>query len=165
MIPEKPRHGVQYNECMDDEDDEDDDDEEEETWDEMDAESESHITCLFCTKNFKTMAVALEHCKSDHSFNLLNLKNKFQMDCYSYICMINYVRREGVGPQVISSCQEPPWLSSVYLAPCIPDDPWLMFGKCLICLSAILEQIKRNKKIKTLQTLEQIRASQLFFRF
>ncbi|KAK6637176.1 hypothetical protein RUM44_007590 [Polyplax serrata] len=116
-----------YAQLGNDIEDDDGDDENEETWEEMEAEYDSYLTCLFCNQNFKTMAVALEHCKVDHNFNLSNLKSKFSMDCYSYICMINYVRREKISSEMLMSFKEPPWLNGEYLTPVIQDDPWLMF--------------------------------------
>ncbi|EEB10725.1 protein arginine N-methyltransferase, putative [Pediculus humanus corporis] len=104
-----------------------DDDENDDTWNEMDNESNSFMSCLFCDQNFKTMAVALEHCKIEHKLNLPYLKQKFNMDCYSYICMINYVRRERISSEMLLSFKDPPWLNGEYLTPVIQDDPWLMF--------------------------------------
>ena len=92
------------------------------------------MSCLFCDQNFKTMAVALEHCKIEHKLNLPYLKQKFNMDCYSYICMINYVRRERISSEMLLSFKDPPWLNGEYLTPVIQDDPWLMFGKLKIKL-------------------------------
>jgi len=107
----------------------DDDEDDEESWSEMNMECESPLACLFCEKSFKTMAVALEHCKTEHQFDLMGFKRKFNMDCYSYISLINYVRREGAKPEQISGAVTAVWNDAKYLEPVIPDDPWLMFGK------------------------------------
>lgn len=109
--------------------DEDNSDNDDETWDEIDADNDSQIVCLFCPQVFKTMVVALEHCKIEHHFNLVDIKVKLNMDCYSYICMVNYIRKEGVTPDVLTSAKEIPWLNENYLTPVLQDDPWLMFGK------------------------------------
>lgn len=108
-------------------DDEDDDDEE--GWTEMEQDGESTLTCLFCPKPFKTMAVALEHCKSEHGFDLITLKKRFAMDEYSYLSLVNYVRRKGSRPDDFQNLSAPFWLGTENLVPAIPDDPWLMFGE------------------------------------
>lgn len=105
------------------------DDDDSEGWSEMNVECESTLTCLFCPKQFKTMAVALEHCKAEHCFDLMALKRRFTMDCYSYFSLVNYVRREGVAPELIASSTTQFWQDVKYLEPAMPDDPWLMFGK------------------------------------
>ncbi|KAJ8971804.1 hypothetical protein NQ317_010779 [Molorchus minor] len=42
-------------------------------WDEMEVSGEQTM-CLFCPLQFHTIAVALDHCRSVHNFDLLFIK-------------------------------------------------------------------------------------------
>lgn len=83
-------------------------------------------TCLFCDKQFLTIAVALDHCRTDHDFDLLELKSKFYMDCYSYIKMINYIRKNKPLPKEIVESNEVLWKDDCYLKPGHVEG-WLMY--------------------------------------
>ncbi|KAJ8927689.1 hypothetical protein NQ314_019820 [Rhamnusium bicolor] len=80
-------------------------DEDSDGWDEMEVSGEQ-TTCLFCDLQFHTIAVALDHCRSEHNFDLLSLKNKYNMDCYSYIKMINYIRLQKPDPKILTESLE-----------------------------------------------------------
>lgn len=69
-------------------------------WDEMETNGEQ-TTCLFRALQFRTIAVALDHCRSEHNFDLLDLKMKYNMDCYSFIKMINYIRQHKPDPKTL----------------------------------------------------------------
>nr|CAI5832983.1 unnamed protein product [Callosobruchus analis] len=105
--------------CMDDDDSD--------GWDEMEVNGEQ-TTCLFCSLQFHTIAVALEHCRIAHNFDLLQLKNKYNMDCYSYIKMINYIRLQRPDPKILTDSSVALWDDDVYLKPG-EMEPWLMYGK------------------------------------
>lgn len=96
-------------------------------WNELDTSSYEQTTCLFCPSAFHTIAVALDHCKSEHKFNLLDLKVRYRMDCYSYIKMINYIRTVKPNPDfLVDNPSAPPWDEEKYLKP-IETEPWLMY--------------------------------------
>lgn len=61
---------------------------------------------------------------------LYQLQARFNMDCYSYIRLINYIRTKNSNPTDITNCvsEALPWEDDVYMKPVIADDPWLMFG-------------------------------------
>lgn len=84
-------------------------------------------TCLFCPLQFHTIAVALDHCRTAHNFDLLALKNKYNMDCYSYIKMINYIRLQKPEPQFLLDTPVALWEDDCYLKPG-EMEPWLMYG-------------------------------------
>ncbi|EFA02398.1 protein arginine N-methyltransferase 1 [Tribolium castaneum] len=111
---------------MDDEDntcrDGDDDSDE---WDEMEVTGEQ-TTCLFCPLQFLTIAVALDHCRAEHNFDLLELKNKYNMDCYSYIKMINYIRMQRPDPKILTESSVALWDDDVYLK-AGEMESWLMY--------------------------------------
>ncbi|XP_018561296.1 protein arginine N-methyltransferase 1 [Anoplophora glabripennis] len=94
-------------------------------WDEMEVSGEQ-TTCLFCPLQFHTIAVALDHCRSEHNFDLLALKNKYNMDCYSYIKMINYIRLQKPDPKILTESSIALWDDDVYLKPG-EMETWLMY--------------------------------------
>jgi hypothetical protein len=62
----------------------DDSDSDDDKWHEINEEEE--ITdCLFCPSQFSVIEKAIEHLKSDHQFDLIELKSKYSMDSYSFI--------------------------------------------------------------------------------
>lgn len=96
-------------------------------WDEMEVVGEQ-TTCLFCTSQFLTIAVALDHCRTEHNFDLLDLKNKYNMDCYSFIKMINYIRLHKPDPKLIVESPVALWDDDKYLKPG-ETESWLMYGR------------------------------------
>ncbi|KAJ8942264.1 hypothetical protein NQ318_008008 [Aromia moschata] len=101
------------------------DDEDSDGWDEMEVSGEQ-TNCLFCPLQFHTIAVALDHCRSEHNFDLLVLKNKYNMDCYSYIKMINYIRLQKPDPTILTESSVALWEDDVYLKPG-EMETWLMY--------------------------------------
>ncbi|KAK4886794.1 hypothetical protein RN001_003065 [Aquatica leii] len=102
-----------------------DDNDDSDGWDEMEVSGEQ-TTCLFCPSQFLTIAVALDHCRSEHQFDLLELKTKYNMDCYSFIKMINYIRLHKPDPRIITESWTALWDDDVYLKPG-EMEPWLMY--------------------------------------
>lgn len=103
------------------------DDADSDGWDEMDVTGEQ-TTCLFCPSQFLTIAVALDHCRTEHNFDLLELKTKYNMDCYSFIKMINYIRLHKPDPKVLTESSTAPWDDDKYLKPG-DTETWLMYGE------------------------------------
>lgn len=68
-----------------------DSDSDEEKWEEINNdEDENEVTdCLFCSSQFKSIEVAIQHLKSAHQFDLASQKQKFQMDFYGFIQVRN----------------------------------------------------------------------------
>lgn len=108
------------------------DDDDSDGWDEMEVSGEQ-TTCLFCPLQFLTIAVALDHCRTEHNFDLLELKTKYKMDCYSFIKMINYIRLHKPDPKEITESPVVVWDDDKYLKPG-ETESWLMYGKYLFCL-------------------------------
>lgn len=94
-------------------------------WDEIETNKEQ-TTCLFCPLQFRTIAVALDHCRTEHNFDLLELKTKFNMDCYSFIKMINYIRQHKPDPSTLQNTEVPLWNDDSYLRP-LATESWLMY--------------------------------------
>lgn len=94
-------------------------------WDEIETNKEQ-TTCLFCSLQFRTIAVALDHCRTEHNFDLLELKNRFNMDCYSFIKLVNYIRQNKPEPMEIQNAVTPLWNDDAYLRPVVTES-WLMY--------------------------------------
>merc|ERR550517_817709 len=58
---------------------------------------------LFSSKSFKTPEECLDHCKDVHGLDLSLLKKRHNMDTFSYIRFINYLRTEAPSPGFVMS--------------------------------------------------------------
>jgi len=109
--------------------DSDDDDKWEEIKDDDNIDEDNEPTnCLFCNEIFPKIDLAIEHLKLEHHFDLAEIKAKFNMDEYSYIKLINYIRLFKPKPETILNFENSNnWNDEMYLKPVI-HEPWLMFG-------------------------------------
>lgn len=107
-------------------------------------------TCLFCPLQFLTIAVALDHCRTEHNFDLLELKNKYNMDCYSYIKLINYIRIQKPDPKILTGSSVALWDDDAYLKTGEMES-WLMYGNVD---PNFLKGSLRNFFLQTLRTWE-----------
>lgn len=98
---------------------------EEEEWQEMES-SNTTVTCLFCTNIFTNVEEAVAHCESVHNFSLNTMKQKFNMDCYSYIKLVCYIKTHKPSPEAIITTKKVLWDDEKYLKP-IEDDDWFMY--------------------------------------
>lgn len=103
-----------------------------EGWSEMETESDETFHCLFCSHILRNISDILSHCKNAHQFDLVKLKAKFNMDCYSYIKLINFLRTKPVEPSTLINLTTPSWNDEIYMKPIMENDPWLMLGIPLI---------------------------------
>ncbi|XP_053600412.1 protein arginine N-methyltransferase 1 [Plodia interpunctella] len=100
---------------------------EEDDWQEMET-SNTMVRCLFCSEVLSTVELALKHCESVHNFNLNSLKVKFNMDCYSYIKLINYIKTHNPKSEELMNSSKPLWDDEKYMKPVDNEvDEWLMF--------------------------------------
>ncbi|XP_047987741.1 protein arginine N-methyltransferase 1 [Leguminivora glycinivorella] len=98
---------------------------EEDEWQEMETSGAS-VTCLYCANVSTSIEDAVKHCESVHNFNLNTLKAKFNMDCYSYIKLINYIKTHKPKADSVMNATEALWEEDKYLKP-VENDEWLMF--------------------------------------
>ncbi|XP_063358140.1 protein arginine N-methyltransferase 3-like [Cydia amplana] len=98
---------------------------EEDEWQEMETSGAS-VTCLYCANVSVSIEDAVKHCESAHKFNLNTLKAKFNMDCYSYIKLINYIKTHKPTADAVMNSAEALWEDEKYLKP-VENDDWLMF--------------------------------------
>uniref|UniRef100_A0A1Q3F1J6 type I protein arginine methyltransferase n=1 Tax=Culex tarsalis TaxID=7177 RepID=A0A1Q3F1J6_CULTA len=101
---------------------------EEEEADEWEVAEEQNdpVRCLFCEQISPTMTVAIRHAKERHEFDLGEVRRRFHLDEYSYIKMINYIRREKPEAVVFRSGTSAFWTDDKYLKP-VENETWLMF--------------------------------------
>lgn len=104
-------------------------DDEEDLGEEMYVDGLSPALDLFSTKKFKTAEDCLDHCKEVHGLDLAVLKKRLNMDTFSYIRFVNYVRSESPSPGfVMSLSSAAKWGDLKFMMPVIADDPLLMFN-------------------------------------
>jgi len=104
-------------------------DDEEDLGEEMYVDGLAPALDLFSAKKFKTAEDCLEHCKEVHGLDLAVLKKRLNMDTFSYIRFVNYVRSESPSPGfVMSLSSAAKWGDLKFMKPVIPDDPLLMFN-------------------------------------
>jgi len=127
------------------------DSEDDSDWKEFDIDDDStgHLSCLFCPAVYGTVSEAVSHCYIDHHFDLVKLKKHFNMDCYGYIKLVNFIRAHCPDASLVMSATEPIWEKEEYMKPVKPDDPWLMYGKLKKNLinNKILEFMSGNLEI------------------
>ncbi|KAL9887245.1 arginine methyltransferase 3 isoform 1-T1 [Glossina fuscipes fuscipes] len=85
--------------------------------DEEEMTNNEPTTCLFCTETFPCIEKALEHLKKHHKVDFYCLKKKFRMDQYSFIKLINFIRRENIEPDRLHDATESFWDLEMYLKP------------------------------------------------
>lgn len=103
----------------------DEDNFEEDEWQEMET-TDTTVTCLFCSHTLSNIEEGFTHCKSAHKFDLKKLKVKHNMECYSYIKLINYIKTHKPAPEVIMDSVTELWNDDKYLMP-VENDEWLMY--------------------------------------
>jgi len=81
---------------------------------------------LFSDKEFGSALECLEYGLKIHKFSIKALKKRHSMDCFSYIRLINYVRRHQPDPSTVMAMTGSEWSDDCYMKPALPDDPMLM---------------------------------------
>ena len=102
--------------------------ESDEDWDELNDEPQM-VECLFCNDTCKSFSDALKHLEATHNFSFARFKSRHALDVYSYIKLINFIRKKKVSPEELNALSVKTWEVDEYLTPVKQDDPWLMFGK------------------------------------
>ena len=68
------------------------DEEDDAGWEECEDEAVTIATCLFCDGTFSSADETFRHCSEVHQFDIKHIQRVHQLDCFSYIKMINYIR-------------------------------------------------------------------------
>ncbi|XP_063709884.1 protein arginine N-methyltransferase 3 isoform X2 [Culicoides brevitarsis] len=98
------------------------DDENEEDYEEIEVEQEP-VVCLFCSSTLDTIDSGISHLKLEHDFDF----SKLCLDQYSYIKMINYIRKLNPTPEELKIKDGLiPWEDESFLQPG-KFEPWLTF--------------------------------------
>ncbi|CRK92142.1 CLUMA_CG005725, isoform A [Clunio marinus] len=128
----------------------------EDQWEEEIDESVEITKCLFSDKTFPNLNDAIEHLKNIYNFDLSEMKRKYSMDIYSYIKMINFIRKNKLeAPSELFSPQgDPLWLSDEYLKPVLDFESWLSFD--FEELSENPKEVNENDD-RTLNTIEDLK--------
>ena len=106
-----------------DDDDNDDDFEEEEM-----NFFEEPCKDLFSDKVFNSASECMDYCRENHGFDIKVLKKKFDLDCFSFIRLINYIRKEKPTPNfLMNQATAKLWMKDDYLKPVLEDDQLLMY--------------------------------------
>ena len=83
---------------------------------------------LFSEKVFNSPSECFQHCQEVHGFDIKVFKKKFDLDCLSFIRLINYIRSEIPGPNfLMTQATAELWMKDEYLKPVLENDPMLMF--------------------------------------
>lgn len=101
----------------------------------MEIEETVTFSCLFCSQTLQNSTEAISHCKNEHNLDFIKLKGQFNMDDYSFIKLVNFIRKKQNTPEEIMNMKFPSWIDEQYLIPVIENDPWLMLGNYFQFLS------------------------------
>lgn len=85
--------------------------------------------CLFCHQISNTPEVMFQHCRSEHSFDLVAFHSKLSLDSISYIKFVNFSRLKMPSPSDLQGItkQSVPWDCDEFMKPADPLDPLLTF--------------------------------------
>jgi hypothetical protein len=74
------------------------------------------------------MEVAIRHLDEQHKVSLAALKTHFLMDQYSYLMLVNYIRRHSLKPEAVVGATTVFWNDEQYLKPVREQDSgWLCY--------------------------------------
>lgn len=109
--------------CQDNEDGSDWEDAEE-----MEPES-SDALCLFCPSVLPSPEMVFRHCSSEHKFDICTVRQRLNMDCFSYIKLVNYIRSSKISPEEVlcMDASSMPWRDDKYLKPALDNDLLLTY--------------------------------------
>ncbi|KAF2480148.1 hypothetical protein BDY17DRAFT_303309, partial [Neohortaea acidophila] len=84
--------------------------------------------CLICPENFDDAGKMLDHCRSEHSFDFLEIRRLHALDFYSTIKLVNYIRSavaDGKPPDVPDLADPAVWADDRFMKPVLEDDALL----------------------------------------
>lgn len=96
-------------------------------WEDMEADEDEDlaIKCLICTQTFPQARPVLNHCLAEHNFDFLGIVKEYQLDFYSTIKLVNYIRHEGRLNQSYDLSSPELWKDDKYLQPALENDALL----------------------------------------
>jgi len=99
-----------------------------EGWEDLEEDTEEvAIQCLLCDQKFaKVQTMVKDHCKASHNFDLLEVRQKLDLDFYATIKLVNYIRSEVLSGHSAPDVSNPEaWADDKYLQPALTDDALL----------------------------------------
>jgi protein arginine N-methyltransferase 3 len=64
-------------------------------WEDWDENYEDTVfVCLFCPETFSSRSETLQHCSVSHGFNYTNIKKEWDLDIYSSVRLLNFIRQQ-----------------------------------------------------------------------
>ncbi|MEE6498963.1 hypothetical protein FKM82_003259 [Ascaphus truei] len=79
-------------------------------WEDDEPNPIAAVLCLFCERLYHSAEETFSHCKSEHQFNIGTVFNKYGLDFYGFIKLINFIRSTGCTAESLRFCmQPPPW--------------------------------------------------------
>ena len=96
-------------------------------WDDVEEDSEVvNIKCLLCSENFASAKSMLDHCKIMHSLDFLAVRQQHNLDFYSTMKLINYIRATTKSGRSTPAINDPKlWAGDEFLQPTLEDDALL----------------------------------------
>lgn len=86
------------------------------------------VKCLICDEIFHDARVMLDHCRSEHSFDFLEIRRLHNLDFYATIRLVNCIRsavKEGQPPDVPDLADPSLWADERFLQPVLEADALL----------------------------------------
>ena len=95
---------------------------------ENDSENTVNVKCLFCGFQCADIEPCFNHMLKEHHVDLKELVRKLKLDFYSYVKLINYVRKECIlSEQVNKLSSTSNFADDCYLMPVLEEDSLLQF--------------------------------------
>ncbi|EMD00791.1 hypothetical protein BAUCODRAFT_29160 [Baudoinia panamericana UAMH 10762] len=96
-------------------------------WEDVEDDTEpTSFKCLLCEDHFETVRQMVDHAQQNHDFDLDLIRTSNQLDFYSTIRLINYVREQvRLGANAIEYSHPAAWADEKYLQPVLEDDALL----------------------------------------
>ncbi|KAL6113532.1 prmt3 [Pungitius sinensis] len=93
------------------------------------------VTCLFCERLLTSVPAVLQHCTEEHRIDLVDVIRRHNLDDYSYIKMINFIRSTKCAASFLAGLPDAPlpWGSEDFLRPVLQDDPLLQTDPEELC--------------------------------
>lgn len=84
-------------------------------------------TCLFCSITENSPDIIWEHILKYHNFDISLAKVKYNLDCFEYIKMVNYCRKNQCTADSLITLDPTVWTDETFLMPIIENDGLLQF--------------------------------------
>ncbi|RKP36259.1 arginine N-methyltransferase, partial [Dimargaris cristalligena] len=61
-------------------------------WSDWEDEQDEQLKCLFCSEQFSHPSPLFDHCRNEHHFDFVAIKDQLGLDFYQCVRLINYIR-------------------------------------------------------------------------